>query len=78
MISYGWNESAELALMNGIAHQPGGDMAVADSVEALLPSTRSNVDSAVSLERLKRNSQFGANRTVVFCDAERGRGRDPV
>ncbi len=32
----------------------------------------------VQLERLKKNSQFGANRTVVFGDAERGGGRDAV
>jgi hypothetical protein len=32
----------------------------------------------VQLERLKKNSQFGANRTVVFGDAEQGGGRDAV
>jgi len=32
----------------------------------------------VQLERPKKNGQFGANRTVVFGDAERGGGRDAV
>jgi hypothetical protein len=32
----------------------------------------------VQLERLKKNSQFGANRTLVFGDAERSGGGDAV
>jgi hypothetical protein len=37
--------------------------------------TLSNVNSAVSLERLKEDGQFGVNRTVVSVDAGRsGRG----
>jgi len=32
----------------------------------------------VSLERLKKNSQFGANRTLVFDDVERSGGGDAV
>ena len=40
-------------------------MAVVDGAKALLLSTASNVDSAVSWERGKAYGQFGTDRTVV-------------